>query len=66
MPEAWGSGILLLVCILQWDLDLGRIKYTELKKFPWHQDPTPGSIEWNQNAFVKILRGEGGMLRHIN
>ena len=33
------SGILLQSPVLQWDLEFSQIKYTELKVFPWHQDP---------------------------
>ena len=54
------GGILLLIPFLQWDLDLGRIKYIILKVFPWPQDPTPRSPEWGQKLFAKTLRGEGG------
>ena len=60
------GGILLLIPFLQWDLDLGRIKYIILKVFPWRQDPTPRSPEWGQKLFAKILRGERGISRHSN
>ena len=54
------SGILLLIPVLQWDLDLGRIKYIILKVFPRHQGSTPRHLEWGQKLLAKILRGEGG------
>ena len=55
-----------MIPFLQWDLDLGRIKYIILKVFPWRQDPTPRSREWGQKLFAKILRGEKGISRHCN
>ena len=54
------GGILLLIPVLQWDLDLPRIKYIILKVFPRRQDPTPRHPEWGQKLLAKILRGEGG------
>ena len=58
------DGILLLIPFLQWDLDLGRIKYIILKVFPWRQGPTPRNPEWGQKLYAKILRGERGISRH--
>ena len=54
------GGILLLIPVLQWDLDLGRIKYIILKVSPRRQDPTPRSPEGGQKLFAEILRGERG------
>ena len=54
------GGILLLIPVLQWDLDRGRIKYIIFKVPPRRQDPTPRSPEWGQKLFAKILRGRGG------
>ena len=54
------GGILLLIPVLQWDLDLPRIKYIILKVFPRRQDPTPRHPKWGQKLLAKILRGEGG------
>ena len=60
------GGILLLIPVLQWDLDLGGIKYIILKVFPRRQDPTPRNPKRCQKLFAKILRGEGGICRHSN
>ena len=52
------GGILLLIPFLQWDLDLGRIKYIILRVSPQRQDPAPRSPERGQKLFAKSLRGE--------
>ena len=49
-----------MIPVLQWDLDLGGIKYIILKVFPRRQDPAPRHAEWGQKLLAKILRGEGG------
>ena len=54
------GGILLLIPVLQWDLDLGRIKYIILKVFPRRQDPAPRHAEWGQKLLAKILGGGRG------
>ena len=60
------GGILLLIPFLQWDLDLGRIKYIILKVSPQRQDPAPRSPKRGQKLFAKILRGGRGICRHSN
>ena len=60
------GGILLLIPVLQWDLDLGGIKYIILKVFPRRQDPTPGHPEWGQKLLAEILRGQRGIRRDPN
>ena len=60
------GGILLLIPVLQWDLDLGGIKYIILRMFPRRQDPTPRCPEWAQKLFAQILRGGRGICRQSN